>query len=399
MKGRGDPVGRARPWALACVALTPAVALCLFDPVHFTTFRPPKLAVAWAGLGLGLVAAVRARWRARCPGRPWEQLPWVLLLGWGALSLLWSPAPGRGLVQLAILALGWAMLVLAGEALGDCRGEQLSAGGRRLEGSRRAVLLAWLAAGVACGLVALYQRIWGWRLGVHQVTGTLGNPNLLATVLLLLVPSAHTLIRAGESRRTRLLGALGMCLLLAGIWATRCRAVKIALLAMVTYWLATSPWRPRRRLLAVFGLCALALCGALVWQGPLGEELAGRIWLARISLGAVEEHVWQGVGMGGYPSAAAWSQASLLARQTGPWSNLHDAHSQPLMILAELGLVGLVDAARALWPRAWLPGRRTPPRGSRCGGCLGRVGRHGAERDRAAVSGGGAAGLWLARPG
>ena len=335
--------GRMRLFALGCGAATPALALCLFDPVHFTRFGPPKLALAWLGVGLGLALVLGDNARREVPV-PWrEHLPWLLFLGWGGLSLQWSPAPGRGLVQLATWALGWAVLTQMGQAL-------VARSGATVQRGRRVVILAWLAAGVVCSLVALYQRLWGWRVGVHQVTGTLGNPNLVAISLLALLPLGHSLARTEDALWLRIVGWMSAPILVAGVWATRCRAAWIAMAAMGLYWLATTRWSPRRRLVAVVGLGALAAVGGWIWQSVLQEELTGRLWLARISLGVIRDAPWVGTGLGGYANGAAWSQAALLGRQTGPWSNLHDAHNQLLMVLAELGPVGVLGLALVVFP-------------------------------------------------
>ena len=264
--------------------------------------------------------------------------PWLALLSWAGLSLAWSPAPGRGIAGLAgwVLALLWTVLLLN---LGD---------DPRFK--RRYAAVA-LVAGLACAALALLQRAGiGPRLGLHVITGTVGNPNQLACALLLLLPLTRWLIRSSTSRRTHALGWAAAALLCTAIAATRCQGAMLGLVGVWAYWIATSRWSRRRRVAA---LLALALIGAALWTHPgwrsaFSAGLSGRLHLARVSAGVIAEHPLRGVGLGGYASAAAPVQGALLQDHRGPglWTNLRDAHNLGLMTLAELGPLGL---AALLW--------------------------------------------------
>lgn len=264
--------------------------------------------------------------------------PWLALVGWGALSLAWSPAPQRGLGQLACwaLILPWCALLRA-----------IFAADPRW---RTRYVVAGLVAGLLCAGLALAQRAGlGPRLGHHLVTGTLGNPNVVACTLLLLLPASRWLIRTRRGG-LRWLGWGAALALSAAIVATRCQGAALGLLVVWGYWIATCAW-PRRRRLAL--LVALVLAGAILWAHPgwrraFSAGLAGRLHIARVTTGVVGEHPLRGTGLGGFPSAAATVQGELLRDHRGPslWTNLRDAHNQPLMLLAELGPLGL---AALLW--------------------------------------------------
>ena len=81
--------------AAGALALTPILSLLVFDPTHLTRFSAPKLAMVWTGLFAGVMAMGRLH-----PVLRGKDLPWLLFLGWAAVSLSWSPAPGRGMARM-----------------------------------------------------------------------------------------------------------------------------------------------------------------------------------------------------------------------------------------------------------------------------------------------------------
>jgi len=270
--------------------------------------------------------------RARALALP-RLAPWLALLGWAALSLAWSPAPGRGITQLAgwLLAFVWTVLLL--NLSDDPRWK-----------TRYAITA--LTAGLACAALALLQRAGiGPRLGLHVITGTVGNPNQLACALLLLLPLARWLIRSSDGWRTRALGWFAAAVLVAAIAATRCQGAALGLIGIWAYWIATCSWSRRRRAatLVALGLTMAALWTYPGWRRAVDAGLTGRLHLARVSLGVIADHPLRGTGLGGYASAAAPVQGALLQGHRGPalWTNLRDAHNLGLMALAELGPLGL----------------------------------------------------------
>ena len=343
--------------AALVVALTPLAAILAAAPGSFTRFASPKAPLSWALVGLGLAALALARTVPLSPPPRWEVATGGGLLAWGALSLLWSPAPGRGELALLLLALGpcFALLVRWTAEAAERREELVER-----------LLASWLAGAALCGLIALLQRVEGFRLGLHRVTGSIGNPNRLAGVLLLALPAAAAL--AASRGRWRRLGWAGGLTCLAGLLASGCRSALLALAAMGLYGfvhaarstglrgsrhlppphrppLATKPGaRGRRRRWVVAWLLVAGLGGALaLTRERIADDLAGRALVARVGLEAWRAHPLRGLGLGGFASAAGPAQGRLLATRPGArWSNLRDPHNLFLAVGGELGPTGLL---------------------------------------------------------
>ena len=138
------------------------VAPLICAPGHLTRFSPPKLAVAFLGVLLGLLTlGIR---RGCSPSTTTAHRPWLwpLFLGWGAISLGWSADADSGLIPWLLWLLAWLWVVLLGrlppEQSGTCSREAL----------RRHLAWAWVAA-TGCldqGVEALAIRARARRLRV-----------------------------------------------------------------------------------------------------------------------------------------------------------------------------------------------------------------------------------------
>jgi O-antigen ligase len=144
-------------------------------------------------------------------------------------------------------------------------------------------------------------------------------------------------------------GALG------GVWTAFARAAWLGLAAAAA--VTAGGWKAGRALAG-----AALLAGALVVALHSGTrarlasafDLAGnsdrvRIW--RVGLAVAAEHPWTGVGFGRYPAVAG-------ARPDAP-PNLDWAHNQPLTLLAETGVAGLLAAAYLAAAALWALWRRS----------------------------------------
>ena len=193
----------------------------------------------------------------------------------------------------------------------------------------------------------------GLRLG-----GTLGNANDLADVLVIVVPLALYRVRDEQCRIARIVALATVMLLTAAIVFTFSRGGALALVTVLS--LAAVRWRARVAQLLVLGsvvVVAAVMAPSVYWDrlaasadflaGNTDSELAradpslqerSRLW----QVGALVfwEHPLTGVGKGNYldiyPSYAWRIDTSL---PTTPLA----AHSTPIQVLADTGVVGLAS--------------------------------------------------------
>lgn len=247
---------------------------------------------------------------------------------WSAVSVLWTVSPDETLkrvitdVQLiALVLLGWQAIRTLAEL--------------------RAVLLGYLAG--CLGLVAL-----AWRNALAGSAFTYGrysadgyDPNDMSVYVALGIPMACYLALAGPHRRDRL-ALLYLPVAWSALPITGSRAGLLSMgvaSAVLLVWLARrGSWGPLAGLAAVGLLLVPYAAGVPAdnWDRLLSvsDELGGSvgartmIWRAGVSL--LQEHPLVGVGAGAFPDAVV------------PAINLRIvAHSTPLSVSVELGLIGL----------------------------------------------------------
>jgi O-antigen ligase len=155
-----------------------------------------------------------------------------------------------------------------------------------------------------------------------RVYGTLGNPNFVAAVLVATTPLTVSLLtialRAGARRRGLAVSLAGaLALQVAGAIATGSRAGALGLFAAAMTWAALGPGpgsrSQRRTRIAVATLgCALALATIAVSTArPLGQTLAGRAYILRVSWPHAWEAPWAGRGPGAFELLyPAWERDS-----------------------------------------------------------------------------------------
>lgn len=349
----------------ACLA-TPAAALLVCAPWHLTRFAVLKTAVACVGVLLAALALAHTRrlvssgaalvTPSDAPEVCVARWGWWGLIGWGALSLTWSPDPGRGaaLWLLWLLAGLWALVL----------GSALVADGTRSRPTlRRQLAWTWLGAAALAAGLALVQRGDAARLGLHRVTATLGNPNVVAVTLVLCLPLAVLLARSERRPGLRRLAWALAGLLVSGVLVTGCRAALVALAAQGLFWAFSQRGsRPFRAATLALVLVVGGLAGS---TRPLARQasraVAGRSFIAQVSARVMAQRPVRGTGLGGYGERAAWVQGALLRERPAlrdRWSHLADAHNQVLMVGGELGLVGLAAWLLLLGPPLWLLVRR-----------------------------------------
>ena len=214
-------------------------------------------------LGLGW----RAGWR---PGLPQGTvlLLGLALTGWGAITSLWAPDPGRAALLAVTLA---AMMLLAHGAAGAAQGARL---------------LPWIGFGLVCGLAAAFAD---WQSGNAlraAVRGLKEKPEALmfglkpaASLMALLLPMAFALPWPWIARAALLVLGAGVLMALPGETA---RLAMIAGLGAAALSLAAPRLMPR----LVGAMVALAILAM-----PLLVGLIPHIPSANLPLSAVHRLV------------------------------------------------------------------------------------------------------------
>jgi tetratricopeptide (TPR) repeat protein len=330
--------------------------------------RAFSLALGALVVGGWLLAALLRRERVWAGGLGWG---WLALLAGQTAALGTSADPRRGLPYLAM----WLAYLLIFMML---------LAWLRREGSAALIEDMFLVAGgilIGFALLDLVQNYLYWRAlvqglehappFVYRLYSVVGDANLLAAAVnFLIVLAAARLLRA-RGRLARLALAVYLLAALTVEWYADSRggliglAAALGALGAVWVWPSLRGWRPSRAdlrrtwfvLPVLAGLVALAL-----WLGPRvlrlgGDATHGPAASARsVFWGAAGQAFradpWTGMGPGMYPAAlAAYSS-------TPPDRPYLHAHSWPVTVAAESGLLGLAGLAAFALNLAWLAWRR-----------------------------------------
>jgi O-antigen ligase len=296
--------------------------------------------------------------------------PALFYLGWVAVCSVRSaraPVPGA-----AEFARGELLRVSAGILLYLV----LACTARRWSQARQ-IVDALLWAAVTTTVMAYLNH----RADDPALMGPFGNPQLMASVLLLLAPLAIMVGTTARDGRRRILAQVAAVLALSALALTQSRSAWlggfVSLLALA-FLLSRLPRQRRRRwshrspslrpndgtlvggpALAA-GLLALSALGWLVCHADMTGPISARVTtLARLSddegaswrlrqwratLSLAREHPLVGVGLGAYPLLVASRLPQpiplAMARSVGPNLSLN-AHSFYLQTLTETGAIGL----------------------------------------------------------
>ena len=124
--------------------------------------------LALISMAITLALGWRAGWRPGLPSNP-VLLLGLMLAGWGAISALWAPEPGRAALLALTLA---AMMLLAHGAAGAARGAQL---------------MPWVGFGLVFGLGAAFAD---WQSGNALRAAVRGLKEVPASLVFGLKPAA-----------------------------------------------------------------------------------------------------------------------------------------------------------------------------------------------------------------
>lgn len=243
------------------------------------------------------------------------------------------------------------------------------------EATVRFAAVCTTAAGVAIALIAILQWLgfdpllygeyhveWGAMVSRMRLYSTLGNPNFVAGYLIGAIFPALALGMSSTKRWVRASGFASAAVMVSAIAGARSRGALAGLLAglLVAALISrrrgtpVSPASPAVRHPGNVVEARSFLLPPLFWLGALlvrnlieaqVERLEGRIYLWRCAWPMFLDHPLLGAGWGTFQLRFLDLQAGFLARhpdQVFRWSNVHQLHNDPLQLLLESGLVGLL---------------------------------------------------------
>lgn len=197
----------------------------------------------------------------------------------------------------------------------------------------------------------LFTEFQGYSQRIYSV---FGNQDLLGGFMALALPAA--LHHLAEKRSLRFLALVSVPLLLAALLLSGSRSAWLAAaVGTAVVWMQVRPPFPAVRAIALAGFCVITTVSLLAPEATVGrvlhtftqEDVGGRarLWFWDGSLRMVAAHPWAGVGPGNF---AYWSPRFMGEALTAPGGQRHfnnellveHPHSEPLLILAELGLAG-----------------------------------------------------------
>ncbi|MBW1808395.1 MAG: O-antigen ligase family protein, partial [Deltaproteobacteria bacterium] len=204
-----------------------------------------------------------------------------------------------------------------------------------------------LIQATGCGLLAATRLAFGTTHG--RLVGTIGNPNentwylLLGSILL-----ASFIFKS----KRRYLALVVFVLVALVVTLNRSRATALVIPLAGLFFLGRN-WSGRLRRLsgiALLVLSGLALAGFFYLKGE--RALAGRVYLARISIGMIANNFCLPAGPGGYARDYPVAQANLLQQQpeyATYYSQIEHAHCDLLELFYELGVFGLIILGWLVW--------------------------------------------------
>lgn len=333
--------------ALVVAGLAP-VSLLAVDPGGWYPFGPLKwLAVSVvAPAGAAVVLARRPlRVEPVTAGAALALVAWFALAAArgtdGVYAWLGTPERHFGVLTWALAA----VLLAAGQSLGDDRSRRVVVGGLVVAGAGLGLVATAEAAGRAPGVLDA-----GGRLG-----GPLGSPAYLGAAVALLLPVLAGVAADGSwSRAARVIagaGATGTAVAAVGSGA-RAAWVGLAAAGLVVGWAQRARLARRPRAVVLVGAGGAVVLTLLVVVGPVGARAAstfdpeapggrGRLDEWRVATRVVADHPLVGVGPEGYRIAFAAAVDRDYQRAHGRDPLPDRAHSTPLDVAVTGGAPAL----------------------------------------------------------
>lgn len=305
-------------------------------------------ASAMVMLGIGLVGKRLGR-------PPRAALWWTLFFLWAVATTLWALDPQVAIHSLPSL---FALLILY----------LVTVSLRVTEKELDWVILCSIAGASGAGLLVIYEFLQGRFYHAATMRGSLiiggqeTNPNSIAASLLLPMAFAIGGLIGSRRRVKRWLLFCASIIIISGLLVTMSRGavLGVAAIMLVYIYRYRASWR---KLLLIFAslLSPLLLMPThflVRWQEALATGGAGRLDIWRAGVVALKQHIFLGVGISNFP--IVYNHVAGYAPRFEGFSR--DAHNTYLAIATELGIVGLLLFAAALFSqfRAAADARKPP---------------------------------------
>ena len=312
--------------------------------VSFAKLAGLTLAISW----LATMASHGGRGRLFFTSHPAMSVGLIFFIVWGGLSSLWAEDPGETYGAVGRFALNAALLPIIYTAL------------------RRPKHVRWVAIGivVGAGMAAAYGVIAAPSAAeaaasataagdLNRISGTIGDPNLLASVLIVGVVMALSLSLDPSRSAPLRLGSVGVSLLsLSAIFATASRGGIVALAAALIAAVFLAGQRRGRMIFTATSVVVVAVGYFAVFASPAQVERlsiadggAGRTDIWKVGWRMVEAEPIHGVGVGNFPVSSVHYllvEPGAIERSEFIVDRPAVAHNMYLEVLAELGIPGLV---------------------------------------------------------
>jgi O-antigen ligase len=352
LSGVSPAIGVAAALGLAFALIVLAdirTGVCLFAFAVFIEVLPQAGSLSvFKALGLLLAlswvaaAASRETSDSLFSARPFLSTLILVFLGWTMISLTWAESTSSGLTSISRYLLNLTLFPIVWTAIRTRRDVVLLLG---------AIVAGATLAAVAGILSPPTPSNEGFE-SASRATGTIGDPNQFAAVLVVGLALAGAFVMApltAGGLRVVAAGSALLCVL--GIFLSLSRGGLIAMgCAILASVVVAGRWRP---ILAVAAgvLCFGALAYFAVFAGvPARERIttvqggSGRTSLWTVAWRMIDAHPVRGVGAGNFPVSSVHYLLSpgVIQRDEKIIATPDVTHNTFLQIQTELGIVGLM---------------------------------------------------------
>jgi O-antigen ligase len=260
----------------------------------------------------------------------------VLFLTWALLSASWAEDPGRAIDTTSRYFQNMILFLIVYTAIRE---------------RKHAIWLAWawlLGATIATVPAMLNPPTYEDDLTV-RISGTIGDPNELAALLVAGMAFAGILAVTTKEAALRVAAGSAVVLFLAGIIYTVSRGGLLALfIALIAACLLAGRWRGRTLVVTALGLMTMVIYFASFAGLDARDRVttveggSGRTDIWKVGWRMVEDKPITGIGSGNFPISSIHYllQPGVLERDEFIIDTPKVAHNTYLHILAELGVVG-----------------------------------------------------------